>query len=233
MNRTVLGAASMAIASLALVSAQSNGRGETSASAPRPGPVSAADGSAERAVLDRYCVGCHNAKLKTANLLLDQLDLGQLAEHAEIGEKVVRKLRAGLMPPAGMRRPDPATLESLIRWMEDELDRSAGHPPSGAGPSPAQPHRIRQRRFAICWRSTWTRRSSCRPTIRRTGSTIIAGALTMSPALMEAYLSAAGKISRLAIGDVSAPTQAVFDVPPTRRRTITSRACRSARAAAC
>src|SRR5512145_2284098 len=88
-------------------------------------PAHAPDSATQRALVDRYCVVCHNAKLKTANLLLDGLDLARLGDHAEIGEKVVRKLRAGLMPPTGMPRPDPSTLESLIRWMENELDRSA------------------------------------------------------------------------------------------------------------
>ncbi|MBV9742756.1 MAG: DUF1587 domain-containing protein, partial [Acidobacteriia bacterium] len=83
------------------------------------------DASAQRAVLDRYCVVCHNAKLKTGNLELDKLDLVHLGDHAETGEKVVRKLRAGMMPPAGMPRPDPATMNGLITWMEKELDRSA------------------------------------------------------------------------------------------------------------
>ena len=68
----------------------------------------AADVATHRAVVDQYCVICHNAKLKTANLLLDQLDLAHLGDHAEIGERVVRKLRAGMMPPTGMPRPDPA-----------------------------------------------------------------------------------------------------------------------------
>src|SRR5712691_7932895 len=85
----------------------------------------APDVATQRAVVDKYCVGCHNAKLKTANLLLDQLDLAHLGDHAEIGEKIIRKLRAGMMPPTGARRPDAATLESLIRWMETDLDRSA------------------------------------------------------------------------------------------------------------
>src|SRR5919106_1723046 len=76
-------------------------------------PAHATDAAAQRALVDRYCVTCHNAKLKTANLLLDGLDFAHLGEHADIGEKVVRKLRAGLMPPTGMPRPDPATLESL------------------------------------------------------------------------------------------------------------------------
>src|SRR2546427_12899698 len=90
-------------------------------------PVQAAtpDVSSQRALLDQYCVTCHNAKLKTANLLLDQLDLTHLGDHAEVGEKVVRKLHAGMMPPKGMKRPDPATLDSLVLWMENELDRGA------------------------------------------------------------------------------------------------------------
>src|SRR5262245_43223236 len=81
-------------------------------------PSDAPDSATQRALVDQYCVVCHNARLKTAGLLLDELDLAHLGNHAEIGEKVVRKLRAGLMPPAGRRRPDAATLESVIGWME-------------------------------------------------------------------------------------------------------------------
>ena len=83
------------------------------------------DVSKQRAVIDQYCVACHNTKAKTANLMLDELDLAHLGAHAEIGERVVRKLRAGLMPPTGMKRPDPETREALITWMENELDHSA------------------------------------------------------------------------------------------------------------
>src|SRR5512135_3436983 len=90
----------------------------------RTAPAQAPDVTAQRAVVDRYCVVCHNAKLLTGNLALDKLDLAHLGDHAETGEKVVRKLRAGMMPPAGMPRPDPATLEALISSMEQELDRS-------------------------------------------------------------------------------------------------------------
>src|SRR5262249_43869124 len=116
--------------SVALVSGQS---GQTARSS-NPVSASAADVTAQRALLDQYCVTCHNAKLKTANLLLDQLDLAHLGDHAEVAEKVVRKLRAGMMPPIGMRRPDPATREARITWVEKELDpRSVlPVPPPGA-----------------------------------------------------------------------------------------------------
>ena len=170
------------------------------------------DAAAERAVVDKYCVGCHNAKLKTANLLLDQLDLSNLGAHAEIGEKVVRKLRAGMMPPTGMPQPDPATRDALIAFMEKELDRSAATylPPPGL-------HRLNRTEYTNAIRDVLGLEVDATkflpPDDSTRGFDNIAGALTLSPALMEAYLSAAGKISRLAIGDVSAPTQAVFEVP--------------------
>src|SRR5712691_6227244 len=176
-------------------------------------PGAAPDVATERTLVDQYCVGCHNAKLKTANLLLDQLDLAHLRDHAEIGEKVVRKLRAGMMPPTGMRRPDPATLESMIRWMENELDRGAVMhlPPPGL-------HRLNRTEYTNAIRDVLALDVDATKFLPGDDSTKgfdnIAGALTMSPALMEAYLSAAGKISRLAIGDVTAPRQEVFEAPP-------------------
>src|SRR6266705_2503596 len=81
--------------------------------------------AAERALLDQYCVVCHNQRLKTAGLMLDQLDLAQVDKNADKWEKVVRKIRAGMMPPPGMRRPDPATYEGMTAWLENELDRHA------------------------------------------------------------------------------------------------------------
>jgi len=83
------------------------------------------DAAAQRKMLDQYCVGCHNEDDKVANLLLDKLDVAHLAANAEVGEKVIRKLRAGLMPPSGMPRPTPAAMESLIRGMESQLDKAA------------------------------------------------------------------------------------------------------------
>jgi mono/diheme cytochrome c family protein len=173
--------------------------------------VSTADVPA-RAIVDRYCVGCHNAKLLTANLALDKLDLAHLGEHAEIGEKVVRKLRAGMMPPTGMPRPDRATLEAFVASLENELDRSA----DTYLPAPGL-HRLNRTEYTNAIRDVLALDVDATKFLPPDDSTHgfdnIAGALTLSPALMEAYLSAAGKISRLAIGDVSAPTQAVFEVP--------------------
>jgi cytochrome c5 len=176
-------------------------------------PAPARDATAQRALLDQYCVTCHNVKLKTANLLLDELDIAHIGQHAEIGEKVVRKLRAGMMPPKGMKRPDPATLNAFVVWTENELDRSA----VTSVPSPGL-HRLNRTEYANAIRDLIGLEVDSTkflpPDDSTRGFDNIAGALTMSPALMEAYLSAAGKISRLAIGDVSAPTQGVFEVPP-------------------
>ena len=82
-----------------------------------------------RALLDRYCVSCHNERLGTAGLLLDQADLADVGAAAELWEKVVRKLRAGMMPPAGRPRPDPVRRGGLVSWLEAELDQAAARDP--------------------------------------------------------------------------------------------------------
>ncbi|HET9358964.1 MAG TPA: DUF1592 domain-containing protein, partial [Vicinamibacterales bacterium] len=209
MIRRLLIAACVAFISAVLVSGQSAPQtpaGKPAASAP------VQDAAGSRALLDKYCVTCHNARTKTADLLLDQLDVAHLGDHAEIAEKVVRKVRAGLMPPTDMPRPDAATLESLIVWMEKELDRGA----ETHLPAPGL-HRLNRTEYANAIRDLLALEvdpSKFLPIDDSThGFDNIAGALTMSPALMEAYLSAAGKISRLAIGNVDTATQWVWDVP--------------------
>src|SRR5262245_18760059 len=114
--------------------------GQTAEQRP-PATPPAVPASAQRAVLDQYCVSCHNQKAKTAvvpkdtvapqatvaslKLTLDNLDVAHVPEHAEVWERIVRKLRAGMMPPSGFRRPDAATMNGLIVWLENELDRTA------------------------------------------------------------------------------------------------------------
>ncbi|MEP7353475.1 MAG: DUF1587 domain-containing protein, partial [Acidobacteriota bacterium] len=170
------------------------------------------DVATQRAVVTKYCVGCHNAKANTANLKLDQLDMNHIGSHAEIGEKIVRKLRAGMMPPAGLPRPEPAVLNNLVTWMEKELDRN-----QNLAIAPPGLHRLNRTEYTNAIRDILGLQVDANKFLPADDSTRgfdnIAGALTLSPALMEAYLSAAGKISRLAVGDVSAPSQAVFEVP--------------------
>jgi len=211
-NKRLLVIACVVPLSVVLVSGQSISTQASKPAASTGAGVLSPDAAAQRAVLDKYCVVCHNAKLKTANLLLDQLDLSHLGDHAEIGEKVVRKLRAGMMPPTGLPQPDAATREALITWLEKDLDRSAVTylPPPGL-------HRLNRIEYTNAIRDVLALEVDAGKFLPPDDSTHgfdnIAGALTLSPALMEAYLSAAGKISRLAVGDISAPTQAVFEVP--------------------
>jgi mono/diheme cytochrome c family protein len=172
----------------------------------------APDVSSQRELLDEYCVVCHNSRAKTANLELDKLDLEHLDKHAEKAELVVKRLRAGLMPPSGMPRPDVATINNLASWFEKELDRAGAthRPPPGI-------HRLNRTEYTNAIRDVLGLSVDAAKFLPADDSTRgfdnIAGALTISPALMEAYLSAAGKISRLALGNVTAPTQAVFEVP--------------------
>ena len=144
----LIATAALAIAGTAVLLAQTAPSTHPQASPTRQPAAAAAvaaqppagDTKTYRVFVDKYCVTCHNARLKTGGLLLDELDLSHLGDHAERGETIVRKLRAGLMPPSPMPRPDDKTMESLIRWMEGELDKSAathlpapGSPLRGAG----------------------------------------------------------------------------------------------------
>jgi len=88
----------------------------------------------DRTIVDQYCVTCHNQRTKTAGLALDSLNLADVAAHADVWEEVVRKLRGGLMPPAGMRRPDGATTAAFVSWLENRID--SGHTTPAAGRVP-------------------------------------------------------------------------------------------------
>ena len=101
-------------------------------SSPAPPPA-----SPHRAVLNRYCVTCHNEKLKTAGLLLDQMNVEHVSDGAPVWEKVVRKLRTGAMPPPGLPRPDAATYNSLATYLETALDREDAAKPNPGRPSAA------------------------------------------------------------------------------------------------
>src|SRR5580704_1789492 len=81
--------------------------------------------AAQRALLDQYCVRCHNARLQSGKFRLDDADVSTVTAHSETWEKVVRKLRGGVMPPPGQPRPDKATYVGLATWLEGELDRAA------------------------------------------------------------------------------------------------------------
>jgi hypothetical protein len=154
-----------------------------------------------RAALDRYCVTCHNARIKTANLMLDRMDVAHVSESAEVWEKVVRKLRTGTMPPASAPRPDRATYDRLITSLETDLDRAAGS--SYPGRSPVR--RLNRAEYANAIRDLLSLDvdvdALLPPDDSAYGFDNIADMLGLPPVLLERYLNAAGTISALAVGD--------------------------------
>src|SRR5581483_8098447 len=114
----------------------------------QPGTASGtapASAASARQLLDTYCVTCHNTRAKTGGLALDKIDINQVGENPGVWEKVVRKLRAGMMPPLGMKRPDPATYDGFAGWLETELDRAAVSKPKFLPPGL---HRMNRTEYA-------------------------------------------------------------------------------------
>ena len=165
--------------------------------------AAAPDIEAHGLALRRYCISCHNERTRTADLLLDQVDIAQVARDPDVWEKVVRKLRTGLMPPDGRPRPDAATYAALVAHLETQLDRAAEAAPDPGWP--AQVHRLNRAEYANAVRDLLGLEVDVRALLPGDDSGYgfdnIADVLTVSPGLMSRYLSAAAKISRRAIGD--------------------------------
>ena len=165
-----------------------------------------------RALLDRYCVTCHNARLQTGGLTLDTLDLSDVGHDAAVWETVVRKLRGGVMPPVGRPRPEPATYAALVSWLETELDQAAALDPN---PGRTQAlHRLNRAEYQNAIRDLLDIELDVAELLPGDDSSYgfdnIAGILRTSPTLMERYLIAAQKVSRAAVG--GAPPSPNFDV---------------------
>jgi mono/diheme cytochrome c family protein len=155
-----------------------------------------------RQVLDTYCVTCHNARLKTAGLVLDTLDPAHVETNAATWEKVVARLRAQTMPPPPARRPDKATYDALASTLEGALDRAALE-----NPNPGRPavHRLNRAEYANAVRDLLGVVVDARELLpvddSGYGFDNIADVLSVSPGLLERYMNAARRISRLAVGD--------------------------------
>lgn len=179
-------------------------------------PVASHAPTSHRALLDNYCATCHNQRARTAGLTLDTMDLSAVAEGAPVWEKVAHKLRAGAMPPPGMPRPEAAAVSALITWLETELDRAAA-----AQPNPGRPaiHRLNRAEYANAIRDLLALDIDVESRLPADDSGYgfdnIGDVLTVSPLLLERYLSAAATISRQAVGDPSlSPTSTEYEVPP-------------------
>ena len=187
-----------ACAGLAWVAALSAGASDpVRAQGPAAPPTPAA------ALVTTYCAGCHNDRAKVGGFSLASADAVDVARSAEVWEKVVVKLRSRSMPPAGMRRPDNATYDSVSTWLEQALDRAAA-----ARPDPGRPadlHRLNRGEYANAIRDLLgidvDAAALLPPDTQAFGFDTNADALSMEPALLERYLTAATKIARTAVGD--------------------------------
>ena len=177
--------------------------------------------SPPRALLDRYCVACHNDRTRQAGLTLQAIDaerVGRIAGEVETWEKVVRKLRARAMPPPGRPRPAAGTYDAAASALEAALDRAAAD-----NPNPGRPpiHRLNRVEYRNAIRDLLAldidERALLPPDESGYGFDNIADVLAISPVLLDRYMAAAGKISRLALGDTAIrPAVETYTVPYTR-----------------
>jgi hypothetical protein len=159
-----------------------------------------------QSLLDDYCVTCHNQIANTGDLALDMKDIGGLGAEPEIWEAVVRKIRTGMMPPQGARRPAREDLDSFAVWLEGGLDQAARIAPNPGSPTL---HRLNRTEYANAIRDLLDLEIDASTLLpvdsSAAGFDNIADVLNTSPALVQGYLSAAMKVSRLAVGDVTSP----------------------------
>ena len=208
------GVATLAVLGLALVSCSTSGHVPpsddsglhevrvTAASAVHLSAPGSA-GADVQAVVDQYCVGCHNDRRRIADLALTALDASDPGAHPEIWEKVVKKLRAGAMPPGGSPRPDPATYQTVIRWLEAELDQAWAADPNVGRVNAV--HRLNRTEYNNAINDLLALDVDVRDQMPGDetmggGFDNVADALTISPLHMERYMSVARVISRLATG---------------------------------
>lgn len=170
-----------------------------------PSVAQADDHAPSRAMLDKYCVTCHSERLQTGGLVLENLDMASLFADGEVWEKVLRKLGAGQMPPAGMPRPDQATKAAFVASLEGALADEAE-----AAQNPGRKsgiHRLNRVEYTNAIRDLLALEINGRemlpPDDSGYGFDNIAAALTVTAGLLERYLITAQQISRMAIGDAA------------------------------
>ncbi|MBP7778152.1 MAG: DUF1592 domain-containing protein [Acidobacteria bacterium] len=187
-----------------------------------PSHTAGLSAAAQTELVTQYCATCHSARGKAGGLVLADFNAMQAQEHPEVIEKMIRKLRAGMMPPAGSRRPDASTIEALTAALESRMDELAAVNPN-PGWRPFQ--RLNRAEYATAVKdllgidvdvSTFLPADTI-----SNGFDNVADAQSFSPTLMEGYLRAAGRITQLALGDPdSAPTEATYKVPRTQSQMV-------------
>ena len=193
--------------------------GPAASSAHAQGAVATRRASAAnaQALLGRYCVTCHNSRTLSGGLALDGADLDAVGSHEDIWERVVRKLRAGAMPPQGRPRPDTPAVASLVEWLEHELDQAAAiRPDPGRTESLHRLNRTEYRNTVRDLLGLDVDVSALLPSDDASyGFDNMAGVQRMSPTLLERYLSAAQTVSRLAVGTDVGPRTETFRISDT------------------
>jgi len=167
-------------------------------------------------VLNTYCISCHGDRTRSGGLSLERADLGDIPKGAETWEKVIRKIRAGMMPPPNAPRPPQEQLAALAGYLETSLDRAAVARPR---PGRTAMHRLNRAEYANAIRDLLALdvdvAALLPPDDESSGFDNIADVLTVSPSLMERYLSASWNISRMAVGNPNiAPATSVYRVRP-------------------
>ena len=184
--------------------------------------------SSQQELVNKYCVTCHNERAKTGGIVLEKMDVDHPAANAELWEKVIRKLRAGLMPPSGAPRPDRVVLDQFRATLETAIDQDAASKPT---PGATALHRLNRTEYANAVRDLIAVDVDVATVLPADDSSEgldnIADVLGTSPALIERYVGAAAKISRLAVGDTDiGPLSTTYKVRVISRKISTSRGCR-------
>jgi len=168
----------------------------------KPAVAGPAQTPSHKATIDRYCVTCHSDRLKTAGLTLESIDTTHISAAPDVWERVVRKVRVGMMPPQGSPAPDATSRTALVTWLTGELDAHAA-----AHPDPGRPlvHRLNRSEYGNAIRDLLDLEIEPAGLLPADDSAYgfdnVADVLGVSPVLLERYLSAAGKVSALAVGD--------------------------------
>jgi mono/diheme cytochrome c family protein len=180
----------------------------TTVAAPPASPQArpATPASPQRALVDQYCIGCHSDRVKSGGLALSTLNLDDVRQNAEVAEKVIRKLRGGLMPPAGAKRPDKATAATFVTWLENELDKGAV---SAAAPGRVPLRRLNRREYANAIRDLLGYNVDAKALLPddniKGHFDNNASALQVSPNFVDQYIYAARAVALDAVGNRKAP----------------------------
>src|SRR5437762_5292339 len=171
--------------------------------------------SPQRALLDQYCVTCHNQRTKTAGIMFDTMDPSDVSKNGDIWEKAVRKLRGGMMPPPGARHPDQQAIESFVTWLENSLDEAAAREPN---PGRVALHRLNRAEYANAVEDLVGLRVDASALLPKddeaNGFDNVANVLKVSPSFLDQYISAARFVVNQAVGSASPKTAStVFRAP--------------------